>query len=99
MVYQMIFNDRFQNKLQKLLTYIEGKFGLLVAQKFAEELNTKLIILHQQSSIGKPSSFVANNRSIIAGNHNRLYSRIEGTKMIIFNMYDMRINPKKYKSK
>ncbi len=99
MVYQVIFKKRFQSKLQKLLTYIENEFGLLVAQRFAKQLDKKLLTLRQQPHIGQPSLFIKNTRSIIAGKHNRLYFRIEGNKIIILNMYDIRINPQKNKLK
>ncbi len=45
MVYQIIFKKQFQNKLEKLLVYIEQEFGLLVAKKFADELDDKLTTL------------------------------------------------------
>ncbi len=99
MVYQVIFKKRFQSKLQKLLTYIENEFGLLVAQRFAKQLDKKFVTLQQQPSIGKPSVYIQNIRSIHASKHNRLYYRIESEKIIILNMYDMRMNPKKNKLK
>jgi plasmid stabilization system protein ParE len=95
MVYKIIFKKRFRNKLQQLLDYIENEFGLLVAQRFAKQLDKKFITLQQQPFIGQPSILIQNIRSIHAGKHNRLYYRIEGNKIIIVNMYDTRINPKK----
>ncbi len=99
MVYKIIFKKRFRNKLQNLLVYIENEFGLLVAQKFAKQLDKKFITLQQQPFIGQPSICIQNIRSIHAGKHNRLYYRIEGNKIIIINMYDTRINPKKNRLK
>lgn len=99
MVYKIIFKKRFKNKLEILLNYIENEFGLLVAQKFAKELDKKLIILLQQPFMGKPSVFIQDIRSIHAGNHNRLYYRIEVDKIIILNIYDTRINPKRNRLK
>jgi plasmid stabilization system protein ParE len=95
MVYQIIFKKRFQDKLEKLLKYIESEFGPLVAQRFAKQLDKKFLILQQQPSMGKPSLYIANVRSIHAGKHNRLYYRIESNKIVILNMYDTRINPKR----
>ena len=94
MVYKIIFNKRFRNKLQNLLGYIENEFGLLVAQRFAKQLDKKFMTLQQQ-----PSVYIQNIRSIHTGKHNRLYYRIEGNKIIIINMYDTRINPKKNRLK
>jgi plasmid stabilization system protein ParE len=99
MVYKIIFKKRFQNKLQQLLEYIEKEFGLLVAQRFARQLEKKLIVLQQQPFVGQPSVYIQNIRSIHAGKHNRLYYTIEGNKIIIINMYDTRINPKKNRLK
>ena len=93
MVYQIIFKKSFQNKLQKILTYIESEFGLLVAQRFAKQLDKQFLSLQQQPTIGKPSVLIWNVRSIHAGKHNRLYNKVEGNKIIILNMYDMRIHP------
>ena len=99
MVYKIIFKKRFRNKLQNLLDYIENEFGLLVAQRFAKQLDKKFITLQQQPFIGQPSLYIQNIRSIHAGKHNRVYYRIEGNKIIIVNMYDTRINPKNNKFK
>lgn len=99
MVYKIIFKKHFCNKLQNLLGYIENEFGLLVAQRFAKQLDKKFMILQQQPFIGQPSVCIQNIRSIHAGKHNRLYYRIEGNKIIIINMYDTRINPKKNRLK
>jgi plasmid stabilization system protein ParE len=99
MVYQIIFKKRFQNKLEKLLNYIENEFGLLVAQKFAMQLDKMFLTLQQQPSIGKPSLYIPNVRSIHAGKHNRLYYRIESNKIVILNLYDTRINPKRNRLK
>ena len=99
MVYKIIFKKHFRNKLQNLLGYIENEFGLLVAQWFAKQLDKKFITLQQQPFIGQPSVYIQNIRSIHAGKHNRLYYRIEGNEIIIVNMYDTRINPKKNRLK
>ena len=99
MVYKIIFKKHFRNKLQNLLGYIENEFGLLVAQRFAKQLDKKFITLQQQPFIGQPSVYIQNIRSIHAGKHNRLYYRIEGNEIIIVNMYDTRINPKKNRLK
>jgi plasmid stabilization system protein ParE len=99
MVYKIIFKKRFHNKLQKLLVYIENEFGLLVAQRFAKQLDKKFITLQQQPFIGQPSLYLPPIRSIHAGKHNRLYYKVEGNKIIVINMYDTRMNPKKNRLK
>jgi len=99
MVYQIIFKKRFQNKLEKLLNYIEYEFGFLVAQKFMKLLERKFLTVQQQPFIGQPSGHIASVRSIRIGRYNRLYYRIESNNIIILNMYDTRINPKRNRLK
>lgn len=94
MVYQIIFKRRFQNKLEKLLFYIEGEFGLLVAQKFAKQPDKKFQSLRLQPYAGTASVNLP-VRSILAGKHNRVYYRIESNKIVMITIYDTRINPKK----
>ena len=99
MVYHLIFKKRFRNKLEKLLTYLEGEFGLLITQKFARKLDKQFRLLQKQPFIGSQSPTIPNIRSIPAGRYNRIYYRIEKDIIIIVNMYDTRINPKRNRLK
>src|SRR4051812_46065624 len=99
MVYPIVFKKRFQNKLGKLLIYLEDEFGLLIAQQFAKQLDKKFQSLQSQPFAGTPSVNFTNVRSILAGKHNRIYYKIEDNKIIVLNLYDTRINPKKNKLK
>ena len=99
MVYQLIFKKRFENKLKKLLIYLESVFGFVVAQRFAHQLDKKFQSLQIQPFVGTPSVNLPNVRSILAGKHNRVYYRIESNKIVVINIYDTRINPKKNKLK
>ena len=99
MVYPIVFKKRFQNKLEKLLVYIEQEFGLLVAQKFADHLHEKLTTLQRYPSIGQQSLSHEKVRSLLIGNHNRLYYTTVSKKIIVLNIYDTRINPKRNKLK
>lgn len=97
MVYELIFKKRFSSKLEKVFIYLEKEFGISIAKKFAILLDEKFKTLSENPEIGMPSSLMK-VRSFIAGK-NRVYYRIEKTKIIILNMYDMRINPSKNKLK
>jgi plasmid stabilization system protein ParE len=99
MVYQLIFKKRFKNKLEKLLIYLEGEFGLLITQKFAKKLEKQFELLQKHPFIGRQSPTIPNIRSIPAGRYNRMYYRVEKDKIIIVNMYDTRINPKRNRIK
>ncbi len=96
MVYEIVFKKRFANKLEKVLLYLENEFGYLVAKRFAGLLDKKFKTLAENPYIGQPSLSFTQIRSLIAGK-NRIYYRIEKEKIIIINMYDIRINPLKNK--
>lgn len=99
MVYKLIFKKRFQNKLEKLLIYLEKNFGLPVAQKFAKRLQRKFDVIQQQPHIGLPSTSFKNVRSVLAGKQNRIYYRVEKKTIVVLNMYDTRMNPAKNRFK
>ncbi len=95
MVYKIVLKQRFRNKLEQTLQYIEGEFGLIISRKFADEVAKKFATLQQQPFIGRTSATLPWIKSIPAGKQNRIYYRIERDKIIVLNMYDTRINPKR----
>ncbi|HEX8461400.1 MAG TPA: type II toxin-antitoxin system RelE/ParE family toxin [Segetibacter sp.] len=99
MVYKIVFKKRFQNKLDKLLTYIDSEFGLIVAQNFASQLNNKFHFLQLQPFACTPSANFPNVRSILIGRYNRMYYKIESDKIVVINIYDTRIHPKRNRLK
>lgn len=96
MEYQIVLKKRFENKLVKLLKYLENEWGKEIADKFVQELKDRFSILRKQPFAGYPSS-VPGIRSVVAGKHNRIYYKIRGTKIIVINLYDTRINPTRNK--
>jgi plasmid stabilization system protein ParE len=99
MVYSIISKRRYEKKLERLLIYLEDEFGLLVAKSFATKLDRKLKTLQKQPYIGKPSDTVKDVRSIMPSRHNRIYYKIFGNEIIIINMYDTRMNPRRNRYK
>lgn len=98
MVYEIILKKRFRNKLNKVLIYLENEFGYFVAKRFATLLDEKLKTISKYPFIGQPSNSFPQVRSFIAGK-NRVYYRIEKEKIVVINMYDMRIIPSRNKLK
>jgi len=97
MVYKITFKKRFRSRLEQVLVYLEGEFGLLVSQKFVQQIERKFRTLEKQPFIGRRSPTFHNIRSISASRQNRIYYRIEGNKIVVLNMYDTRINPNRNK--
>ena len=95
MAYQIIVKKRFTNRVQKVLTYLEKEWSHKVAVEFLLKIDRRIDLLARQPHVGVLSSKVKNIRGLLITRHNRLYYKIKGNKVIILNMYDTRINPKK----
>ncbi len=94
MAYELIEKKRFISKLTKLLLYLENEWGYLTAKKFRQNIDKHLALIAEQPLIGIHTG-IQNVRSILITKHNRIFYKIAGNKVIILNLYDTRINPKK----
>jgi plasmid stabilization system protein ParE len=97
MVYKIIFKKRFENRLRKVLAYLEVEFGVLIAKKFADQVELKFTTLEQQPYMGRRSASFKNVRSILVGKQNRIYYRVESNKIIVMNMLETRMDAKRNK--
>ena len=95
MAYQIIVKKRFTNKVQKVLTYLEGEWSHKVAVEFLVKIDRRIDLLTKQPYVGAPSTKVKDIRGLLITRHNRIYYKIKDDKVVILNMYDTRINPKK----
>ncbi len=95
MAYQIIVKKRFTNKLQKALTYLEKEWSHKVAADFLLKIDRRIELLTKQPTIGAPSTRIKDVRGLLVTRHNRIYYKIKDNKVIILNMYDTRIDPKK----
>jgi len=60
-----------------------------IAQTFQDKTTTRIIALQSHPYIGAPTG-VKNVRSTLITKHNRMFYRIEGSKIAILNLYDTR---------
>lgn len=95
MAYEIVFKKAFLNKLNKLCLYLENEWGNKVAVSFINKLNQRLTTLSQQPYIGSPSEVIKNVRGILVTKHNRVFYKVSRDRIIILNMYDTRMKPKK----
>lgn len=95
MAYQVIIKKRFTNKVQKVLAWLNKEWSVKVAEEFLEKVDYRIDILAIQPYAGAPSTKVKDIRGLLITRHNKLYYKVKGDKVIILNMYDTRINPKK----
>ena len=95
MAYQIIVKKRFTNKVQKVLAYLEKEWSHKVASNFLIKIDRRFALLTKQPFAGRSSSKIKKIRGLLITRHNKLYYTIEDDKVIILNMYDTRMNPKK----
>lgn len=95
MAYQIIVKKRFTNKVKNTLSYLEKEWSHEVASDFLKKIDRRINQLTKQPYIGTPSEKFSEIRGLLITRHNRLYYKIKGSKVIILNMYDTRMNPKR----
>lgn len=97
MAYEVILKKRFTNKLVKVLAYLEKEWSAKEAQKFLTKTDRRLLQLSGQPFTGAPSLKIKDVRAVLITRHNRLYYKVKDKKVIVLNMYDTRMDPKKKK--
>lgn len=97
MAYEIVLKKRFANKLIKLLAYLEKEWSHKVAASFLRKIDLRILQLSGQPLTGISSSKIEAVRSVFITRHNRVYYKVKGKKVIVLNMYDNRMNPKKKK--
>jgi plasmid stabilization system protein ParE len=95
MAYQVIIKKRFTNKVHKVLAWLNKEWSAKVASEFLEKIDYRIDLLAKQPYAGAPSTKVKDIRGLLITRHNKMYYKVKGDKVIILNMYDTRINPKK----
>ena len=95
MAYKIVIKKRFTNKVQKVLAYLEKEWSSEVASYFLQAIDKRIELLIEQPYIGASSSKVKDIRGLLVSRHNEIYYKIIDDKVIILNMYDSRMNPKR----
>jgi len=90
-----VVKKRFTNKVKKVLAYLEKEWSHKVAEEFLVKIDRRINHLTKQPYLGAPSLKIKDVRGLLITRHNRMYYKIKDDKVIILNMYDTRINPKK----
>ncbi|HKB45731.1 MAG TPA: hypothetical protein VKC90_15140 [Chitinophagaceae bacterium] len=67
------------------------------SSKLSQKIDHRLGQLSGQPFTGVVSEKIKDVRAILITRHNLLYYKVKGKKVMILNMYDTRMNPKKKK--
>lgn len=95
MAYNIIYKKNFYKKLAAIIEYLENEWSEKVVSDFIKKLDKRMITLREQPFIGSVSQSAKGVRGVLITKHNKLFYKISGNKIIILNLYDTRINPKK----
>ena len=95
MAYKIIVKKRFTNKVQKVLAYLEKEWSKKLAGEFLLKIDRRIDLLSKQPFAGAASAKVKDIRGLLITRHNKMYFKVKGKMVIILNMYDTRMNPKK----
>jgi plasmid stabilization system protein ParE len=93
---QIVAKKRFLNSFQKITSRLKKEWGKKATEDFNKLVLGKLELIVSQPYIGKQTA-VKNTRSVVVGkgHQNKIYYRVEKSKLLIINMIDTRKNPKK----
>ena len=96
MALQVVTKKRFVNSLEKTIQYLKENWSKKVAEDFYTQVIKKIDLLVAYPNTGK-STTIKNTKSLLVGNENqnRIFYRIEKNKLIVVNMKDKRMNPKR----
>jgi plasmid stabilization system protein ParE len=92
---QIVAKKRFLNSFKKITAYLKSEFGKTVAEDFNKIVINKLELIVTQPNIGAVTA-IKNTQSVIVGkgHQNKIYYRVEKSKLIIINLIDVRKDPK-----
>lgn len=74
---------------------MEKEWSHQVAADFLIKIDRRLELLKKQPHIGATSAKIKDVRGLLITKHNKMYYKISGSKVVVLNMYDTRMNPKK----
>jgi plasmid stabilization system protein ParE len=95
MAKEIILKKRFLNSLTKLLSYLRKEWGDDATDSFLIKLDARLTTLSHQPYIGAPSEVVKGVRGILVTPKNKVFYKVTDKKLIVLNMKDTRMDPKK----
>ena len=96
MGFKIIIKKRFLNRLKITTKYFKDNRGKKEADAFVILVIKKINIVAEQPKLGT-DTYIKNTKSILAGkgNQNKIYYRVEKSKLIVIDMKDTRMNPKR----
>ncbi len=97
MARKIVLRKRYIKNLDMLLSYLNENWGDMVSHNVIHEIDNRILTLASQPNIGLRSEKMIGARSILITKHNRLIYKIKANNLIIIDLRDTRMNPKRNK--
>jgi len=96
MAFQVIIKSRFANRFKKVSKYLKMEFGSKAANDFYKLVIDKIDLLANRPNIGSQTA-IAGVKSVLVGRgrQNKLYYKLSKNNLVILDMKDTRLNPKR----
>jgi plasmid stabilization system protein ParE len=95
MVQKVIFTKTAERGFYEIATFLEENASLSAAQKFANNVDTKLERIREHPFIGRPSSKAKTVRKINISKNIQMMYRVVGKTLVISNFFNTRQDPNK----
>ena len=95
MASEIEYKKRFKNKLIKVLKYLEETWSQKVSIDFLSKVDRRIEMIKNFPDIGVESTKIENVRGILITRHHWLFYKKLKDKILILNLYETQMNPRK----
>jgi len=87
---KIVVSKRFRKNTLKIYEYLIIEYSPKAAFNFLDKLQQRVELITKYPGIGKPSQKKENIRSVTLQPHNRIYYRLNKSKIELLCLFDMR---------
>jgi plasmid stabilization system protein ParE len=92
---KILWTTRASSNLDRILEYLEKEWSISSVKKFNNKLLNFLELLKKKPEIGKIVLQDKNIRAFVLTKQNTIFYRLKNNQIIILQLFDNRMNPKK----
>lgn len=97
MVKRIVWTKRASIKFNKVIQYLETKWGNAVTENFVKQTYSIIDLLAEQPALGTIEIQEKEIRAFLITKHNRIFYRYTSDELVILNFFDTRQHPAKKK--
>jgi plasmid stabilization system protein ParE len=97
MVKRIVWTKRASIKFNRVIQYLETKWGNAVTENFVKQTYSIIDLLAEQPALGTIEIQEKEIRAFLITKHNRIFYRYTSDELVILNFFDTRQHPDKKK--